>query len=54
MEPGSLELTLTWDGKQIVAAEVVSTRPAVARALSGLPVARVLEFIPRLFSLCPR
>ncbi len=54
MEPGSLELTLTWDGKQIVAAEVVSTRPAVARALSGLPLARVLEFIPRLFSLCPR
>lgn len=54
MEPGSLALTLTWNGKQIVAAEVVSTRPAVARALSGLPVARVLEFIPRLFSLCPR
>jgi hypothetical protein len=37
VEPGSLALTLTWDGKQIVAAEVVSTRPAVARALSGLP-----------------
>ena len=54
MEPGSLALTLTWDGKQIVAAEVVSTRPAVARALSGLPAARVLELIPRLFGLCPR
>ena len=54
MEPGCLALTLTWDGKQIVAAEVVSTRPAVARALSGLPAARVLELIPRLFGLCPR
>lgn len=52
MEPGSLQLSLTWDGAQIVAARVVSTRPPVARALCGLSAARVLEVVPRLFSLC--
>lgn len=48
MQAGSLELTLAWDGTQIVAAEVNSTRPPLARALRGLPVARVLEVVPRL------
>ncbi|MCM8595218.1 nickel-dependent hydrogenase large subunit [Accumulibacter sp.] len=52
MEPGFLDLTLTWDGTQIVAATVVSTRPVAARALCGLPVARVLELVPRLFAVC--
>ena len=52
MNTGSLELTLAWDGTQIVAAEINSTRPPVARALRGLPLARVVEVVPRLFSLC--
>ena len=47
-----LQLTLTWDGKEIVSAEIVSTRPMLAKALRGLPVARVSEIIPRVFSLC--
>ncbi|WP_291994375.1 nickel-dependent hydrogenase large subunit [Candidatus Accumulibacter sp. ACC003] len=52
MEQGVLQLTLSWDRRQIVAAGVVSTRPAAARALRGLPVARVLEVVPRVFSIC--
>lgn len=52
MEPGSLQLSLVWDGAQIVAASVVSTRPPVDRALCGLPAASLLEVVPRLFSLC--
>ena len=52
MEQGVLQLTLRWDGGHILAAGVASTRPAVARVLRGLPLARVLEFVPRLFSLC--
>ncbi len=52
MEQGVLQLTLAWDGKEIVSAEIVSTRPMLAKALRGLPVARVSEIIPRVFSLC--
>ncbi|MBL8407715.1 MAG: nickel-dependent hydrogenase large subunit [Candidatus Accumulibacter phosphatis] len=52
MEQGVLQLTLAWDGKEIVSAEIVSTRPMLAGALRGLPVARVSEIIPRVFSLC--
>ncbi|MQM34589.1 MAG: hypothetical protein CRU72_09155 [Candidatus Accumulibacter phosphatis] len=52
VEQGVLQLELTWDGRQIVAAGVASTRPMAARALRGLPFARVLEFVPRLFGLC--
>ena len=51
MQQGVLQLALTWDGQQIAAAEVASTRPA-ADGLRGLPVARALEIIPRLFSIC--
>jgi len=36
---GSLDLALTWDGKQIVAAAVVSTRPQVASLLRAWPAA---------------
>lgn len=53
MEQGVLQLALTWNGGQIGAAAVASTRPATtARALRGFSFERVLEFIPRLFSLC--
>ena len=54
MDSGSLQLSLVWDGRQIAAATVASTRPPVARALCGLPAARVLEVVPRVFSLCRR
>jgi hypothetical protein len=52
VEQGVLQLTLAWNGKQVVAAGIVSTRPALQPLLRGLPAARVSEFIPRLFSLC--
>ncbi|RDE51323.1 MAG: hypothetical protein DVS81_06360 [Candidatus Accumulibacter meliphilus] len=52
VEQGVLQLALTWNGRQILAAGVASTRPLAARALRGFSFARVLEFIPRLFSLC--
>ncbi|HRD92899.1 MAG TPA: hypothetical protein PK201_07200 [Accumulibacter sp.] len=51
MQQGVLQLALTWDGQQIATAEVASTRPA-AGGLRGLPVARALEIIRRLFSIC--
>lgn len=54
MDSGSLQLSLVWDGRQIAAATVASTRPPVARALCGLPAARVVEVVPRVFSLCRR
>lgn len=52
MDPGFLELTLGWNGRQIASVTVASTRPAVARALRGLAVARVLDLVPRLFAVC--
>ncbi len=52
MEQGVLQLTLAWDGKEIVSTGIVSSRPMLAKALRGLPVARVSEIIPRVFSLC--
>ncbi|EXI73341.1 MAG: hypothetical protein AW07_02761 [Candidatus Accumulibacter sp. SK-11] len=52
MEQGSLDLALTWGGKQISAAAVASTRPQVARVLCGLPAARVADIVPRLFGIC--
>lgn len=53
MEPGSLELTVTWDGQPIVAAKIVSTWPDVAHARRVLPLALMGAIVPRLFSLCP-
>ncbi len=52
MEQGVLQLALTWNGGQIDAVAVASTRPVAARALRGFSFERVLEFIPRVFSLC--
>lgn len=52
LDQGGLRLTLVWDGRRIVAAEVASTRPRVARILIGQPLARAVELVPRLFSLC--
>ena len=47
-----MRLILSWDGQHIVAAEVASGRPLAARILVGQPVERVVELLPRLFSLC--
>lgn len=47
-----LRLILSWDGRRIVAAEVASARPLAARILVGQAVERVVELVPRLFSLC--
>lgn len=47
-----MRLILSWDGRRIVAAEMASRRPLAARVLIGQPVARALELVPRLFSLC--
>lgn len=47
-----LRLTLSWDGQRIVAAEVASARRLAARILVGQAVDRVVDLVPRLFSLC--
>lgn len=52
MDQGGLRLTVAWDGRRIIAAEVASTRPQAARILIGQPVARAVALVPRLFSLC--
>lgn len=52
MDQGVLRLSLAWNGQRIVAAAVASTRPQASRVLLGQPVARVLDLVPRLFSLC--
>lgn len=52
MDQGVLQLALTWDGSQIVAAGVASSRPLAASCLRGLPLARVPEVVARLFGLC--
>ncbi|MBP6709242.1 MAG: hypothetical protein KA223_08790 [Candidatus Accumulibacter sp.] len=53
MEPGSLELTVTWQGQPIVAEKIVSTWPDVAHARRVLLLAVMGAIVPRLFSLCP-
>lgn len=52
MEQGSLKLILIRDGRQTVDAEIRSTVPAVHRLLCGLTAERVVDTVPRLFSLC--
>lgn len=52
MDQGGLRLRLTWDGRQIVAAGLGSSRPQAARILVGQTVERAVELVPRLFSLC--
>ncbi|MCM8613983.1 hypothetical protein [Accumulibacter sp.] len=52
MHEGSLDLALTWDGKRIVAATVVSKRPQVASLLRGLPAAAVSDRVLQLFGIC--
>lgn len=47
-----MRLILSWNGRRITAAEVLGRRPLAARVLLGQPVARVLDLVPRLFSLC--
>jgi hypothetical protein len=47
-----LRLTLAWDGQCILSADLASTRPQAARVLVGQPASKVLELVPRLFSLC--
>jgi hypothetical protein len=48
MEQGVLQLTLAWDGKQIVAGRIALSRPAAARVLRVLPG---VPFLPRSGSL---
>ena len=52
MRQGSLDLALTWDGKQIVAAAVVSTRPQVASLLRAWPAAGLSDRVCHLFGIC--
>ena len=52
MNQGSLDLALTWDGRAIVAAAAVSTRPQVTSVLLGWPVAAVGDVVFRLFGIC--
>lgn len=52
MDQGGIRLTVGWDGRQITAARVESTRPKAARLLVGRPVAEAVALAPRLFSLC--
>ena len=52
IEQSVLRLILSWDGRRIVTAEVPSKRPMAARILTGQPVERAVDLVPRLFSLC--
>ena len=52
MDQGVLRLNLAWNGQQIVAAGIASSRPQAARILIGQPVERAVDLVPRLFSLC--
>lgn len=52
VDQGALQLTLDWDGLQIVAARIASTRPLAAQLLLGQPAGKAVALVPRLFSLC--
>ncbi len=54
MDAGKLTLTVTWDGHEIRAAEVRSTRPLAAKVLAGKTPAQVTQIVPLLFSVCGR
>ena len=47
-----MRLILSWNGRRVTSAEVLGRRPLAARVLLGQPIERVLELVPRLFSLC--
>lgn len=49
-----MRLELHWDGRQVVAAKVISKRPPAARMLVGQTAVSAVALVPRLFSLCGR
>jgi uptake hydrogenase large subunit len=50
---GALSISLDWDGRQINAARVTSTRPrGIAEMLVGKRPADAVAMVPRLFSIC--
>jgi Ni,Fe-hydrogenase I large subunit len=52
---GALSISLDWDGRQVNAARVTSTRPrGVAQVLVGKRPADAVAMVPRLFSICGR
>lgn len=53
MDEGKLRLEVRWDGSQIVAVTIGSTRTTAATALVGKPLAEVAQRLPQLFPLCP-
>jgi uptake hydrogenase large subunit len=52
---GALSISVNWDGRQVDAARVASTRPlGVAQVLVGKRPADAVAMVPRLFSICGR
>ena len=52
---GKLEFEIAWDGRRIVGAKVLSSRPVLAsRVLEGKGIGEALRRVPLLFSICGR
>jgi hypothetical protein len=51
---GAIRLRVRWDGRQIRAVAIESTRPAAARALCGRRAEAAPQIVARLFSVCAR
>ncbi len=54
IDSGRIDIDIGWDGERVQRVRVMSSRPQVARALIGRPVAEALALVPLLFSLCGR
>lgn len=52
MDPGKLELRLSYAAGRITGLSVANSRPQAAIVLRGMPVAQAVALIPQLFALC--
>jgi hypothetical protein len=50
----SLRIDADWDGRRVTAVQVVLRRPSGAPLLVGRSAAEVVEWVPRLYSLCAK
>lgn len=52
VDAGKLSVRIEWDGAEVRAATVESTRPLAYWLLAGRPAERVVQLVPMLFSVC--
>ncbi|WP_139559218.1 nickel-dependent hydrogenase large subunit [Methylotetracoccus oryzae] len=52
MNPGSVQLQVSWNGTQVTGADITNSRPEAAQLLRHRSPAEALVLVPLLFSIC--